>query len=83
MWLCYLDLFIILLCLSLLITYIFICWFSYILLPIYMSCISFMVLFIKRSDLPLNLEGWSGEVLSLKGPLREVKKVPYSFTGLT
>ena len=42
-----------------------------------------MVLFIKRSDLPLNLKGWSGEVLSLKGPLREVKKVPYAFTGLT
>ena len=48
-----------------------------------MSCTSFIVLFTKRPNLPLNLKGWSGEVLSLKGPLREVKKVPYAFTGLT
>ena len=74
MWLCYLDLFIRLLCLSLLIAYICICWFSYILLPNYLSCLSFMVLFIKSSDLTLHVKGWSGEIWSLGGRLGEAKR---------
>ena len=34
-----------------------ICWFIYLLLPIYTSCSSFIFLFIKRFDLPLTIKG--------------------------
>ena len=73
-WLCYLDLFIWLLYMYLLLTYICICCSSYVLLPIYLSCFSVMVLCIKRSELTLNVKGWSGGVLSLERPLEEVER---------
>ena len=38
-----------------------------------MSYFSFMVLVIKKDDFPLNVKGWSGEVVSLQGHLGKVR----------